>query len=54
MPALAQPTDTQIHEPAGAILARTLSEADLNHMLGQLGGGRSASRGGAEPVLGLA
>lgn len=26
---------------AGAILATTLSEADLNHMLGQLGGGRS-------------
>lgn len=29
----------------GAILATNLSEADLNHILGQLGGGRSAARG---------
>ncbi|MCY3922651.1 MAG: hypothetical protein OXG27_09660 [Chloroflexi bacterium] len=43
---------TTLHEkssaeaPAtGAILATTLSEADLNHILGQLGGGRSALHG---------
>ncbi len=32
-------------QSAGAILATTLSEADLNHILGQLGGGRSAPLG---------
>lgn len=31
--------------PNEVVLATTLSEADLNHILGQLGGGRSASRG---------
>ena len=43
---------TTLHEKSsaeaqttGAILASTLSEADLNHILGQLGGGRSASHG---------
>ena len=45
MPALAQPTETQPQESAPAILVRSLSEADLNHMLDQLGGGRSAARG---------
>ena len=31
--------------PADAVLATNLSEAELNHILKQLGGGRSASRG---------
>ena len=31
--------------PADAVFATNLSEADLNHILKQLGGGRSASRG---------
>ncbi len=43
MTVLDEPTTNEA-EP-GRILARTLSEADLNHMLGQLGGGRSASPG---------
>ncbi len=32
-------------EENGRVAARTLSEADLNHVLGQLGGGRSAPHG---------
>ncbi|MCY3567149.1 MAG: hypothetical protein OXH38_00865 [Chloroflexi bacterium] len=32
-------------EGSGRIAARTLSEADLNHILGQLGGGRAATHG---------
>ncbi len=46
MPVLAHEVPLVVDESAPAILARTLSEADLNHMLDQLGGGRSASRGG--------
>lgn len=45
MPALVQDAPSVPEEPPPAILADTLSEADLNHMLAQLGGGRSA-RGG--------
>ncbi len=51
MPVLATPLDSEADaEPAASqapspILARTLSEADLNQMLDQLGGGRSNTRG---------
>ena len=34
-----------VGEEGGRVSARTLSEADLNHVLGQLGGGRSAPHG---------
>ena len=49
MVSLAHDAPIAAEEPATAILATTLSEADLNHMLGQLGGGRSSGRssGGA-------
>ncbi len=45
MTATAGREEPAYEEEPGRIAARTLSEADLNHMLGQLGGGRSASRG---------
>ncbi len=43
MNAMAEPPTAEV-EP-GQILARTLGEADLNHVLGQLGGGRSQTHG---------
>ena len=41
MPVLAHEEPIASEESVGTILATTLSEADLNHMLDQLGGGRS-------------
>ena len=41
MPVLAHEEPIAAEESVGTILATTLSEADLNHMLDQLGGGRS-------------
>lgn len=43
MPVLAHERPMAADESAPAISATTLSEADLNHILGQLGGGRSSA-----------